>query len=85
MGMFWRCGRSRTCSGSLTTLDEQLFSKRDTHNHPADKAELEAEKIVDAIRKQARETARPIPTVYHEEIQGTSKESGRKRHQGKTF
>ena len=32
----WRCGKSRSCSGVVTTLDDAVISTRDTHNHPAD-------------------------------------------------
>ena len=67
--IFWRCGRNRSCSGSLCTLEDEIISQKDTHNHPPDDAEIQAEKIVSSIRAKARDTIRPIPAVYHEEIQ----------------
>ncbi len=45
----------------------------DTHNHPADMAEVEDEKIVDAMKTKARETVQPIRAVYHhEELQAVA-------------
>ena len=44
--IFWRCGRNRSCSGSLCTLEDEIISQKDTHNHPPDDAEIQAEKIV---------------------------------------
>ena len=32
----WRCGKSRSCSGGMTTKDERIISVRDNHNHLAD-------------------------------------------------
>ena len=67
--IFWRCGRNWSCSGSLCTLEDEIISQKDMHNHPPDDAEIQAEKIVNSIRAKARDTIRPIPAVYHEEIQ----------------
>ena len=64
--IFWRCSKSRTCSGSLCTLDDQIISSRkDQHNHPPDEAETEVEKIVDSMKDKVRTTAQPIPAVYN--------------------
>ena len=65
----WRCGKSRSCSGVVTTLDDAVISTRDTHNHPADAAELEAHKITAALKCKARESIQPIPTLYLNEVQ----------------
>ena len=62
---FWRSGRNCSCSGSLCTLEHEI----DTHNHPPNYAEIQAEKIVSSIQAKARDTIRPIPALYHEEIQ----------------
>ena len=51
--IFWRCGRNRSCSGSLCTLVDEIISQKDTHNHPPDDAEIQAEKIVSSIRAKA--------------------------------
>ena len=67
--MYWRCGKTRNCSGSLCTLYDQIVSRNDIHSHPPDEAEIEAEKIVDSIKEKAQNTAQPIPAIYHEEIQ----------------
>lgn len=75
--IYWRCGRSRECSGSVSTLNDQIISRKDIHNHPPDDAELEAEKVVNAIKQKAQETARPIPTIYTEEIQVIASRSDR--------
>ena len=39
--IFWRCGRNRSCSGSLCTLEDEIISQKDTHNHPPDDAEIQ--------------------------------------------
>ena len=39
------------------------------HNHPGDQAAIEVEKIVVELKEAAKETVRPIPTLYHEKIQ----------------
>ena len=45
--IFWRCSKSRTCSGSLCTLDDQIISSRkDQHNHPPDEAETVVEEVI---------------------------------------
>ena len=62
--IFWRCGRNQSCSGSLCTLEDEIISQKDTHNHPPDDAEIQAEKIVNSIRAKARDTIQPIPAVY---------------------
>ena len=76
--IFWRCSKSRTCSGSLCTLDDQIISSRkDQHNHPPDEAETEVEKIVDSMKDKVRTTAQPIPAIYNEEIQAVACRSDR--------
>ena len=62
--ILWRCGRNRSCSKSLCTLEDEIISQKDTHNHPPDDAEIQAEKIVNSIRAKARDTIQPIPAVY---------------------
>ena len=66
---FWRCGRSRDCSGSITTLIDITIISQKSHNHPADQAEIEAEKIVVEMKKSAKNSVRPIPTLYHKKLQ----------------
>ena len=44
--IIWMCSKSRTRSGSLCILDDQIISRKDIHNHPPDEAETEAGKIV---------------------------------------
>ena len=41
--IFWRCGKSWSCSGGLTTHWTMWWYPQDTHNHRADAAELEVE------------------------------------------
>ena len=67
--IFWRCGRSRTCRGTVTTLEDDVISQRNKHNHPPDEAEQEAAKIVAKMRKAAETTVHPIPAIYQEELQ----------------
>ena len=62
--ILWRCAKSRSCSGGMTTMDNEIISPRDTHNHPSDAAELEAEKITMTIKCKAMESAQPIQTLY---------------------
>ena len=47
--------------GSLSTLQDEIISQKDTRNHPPDDAEVQAEKIVNSIRAKAWDTIRPIP------------------------
>ena len=42
--IFWRCAKSCTCSGSLRTMDDQIVSKKNIHNHPPDEAETKVKK-----------------------------------------
>ena len=67
--IFWRCGRSRDCSGSITTLIDITITSQKSHNHPADQAEIEGEKIVVEMKKSAKNSVRPIPTLYHKKLQ----------------
>ena len=58
--IFWRCGKSRNCSGCLCTLKDEIISTNDNHNHPPDEASNEVDKIVDSIKGKVRTTAQPI-------------------------
>ena len=66
--IFWRCS-NRECTGSLTTLKDNTITTQKDHNHPGDQAAIEVEKIVVELKEAAKETVRPIPTLYHEKIQ----------------
>ena len=66
--VFWRCHKSRQCSGGLTTLDNTIVSTRSTHNHPADPAEVKAHKIKAKLKSKAKETVQPLPTLYSQEV-----------------
>ena len=44
-------------------MDNEITSPRDTHNHPSNAAELEAEKITTTIKRKAMESAQPILTL----------------------
>lgn len=70
--IFWRCAKSRACTGSVTTLEDEVLSSRDTHNHPSNPVELESEKIVSSLKRKAMETAQPIPTLYLNEVHQVS-------------
>ena len=48
-------------------MDDEIISPWDTHNHPSDAAQLEAEKIT-TIKRKAMESAQPIPTLYLNEV-----------------
>ena len=47
-----------------------MISTRDTHNHSVDAAELhvEAQKITATLKRKARESIQPIPTLYLNEV-----------------
>ena len=49
-------------------MDDEIISPRDTHNHPLDAAELEAEKITAIIKHKVMESAEPIPTLNLNEV-----------------
>ena len=67
--IFWRCGRSRSCSGSITTMDDNILSQRDVRNHEPDEDKIAIEKIVSNMKIKAMETTRAIPAIYHDAIQ----------------
>ena len=48
----------------LQLIDNTITSQK-SHNHPAD----QAEKIVVEKKKSAKDSVRPIPTLYHETLQ----------------
>ena len=39
--IFWRCAVSRLCSGSVTTMLNEILSQRDIHSHPPDVADID--------------------------------------------
>ena len=63
--IFWRCSKSRTCSGTLTTLNGEIISNRaDQHSHPADDSEISACKTLETIKTTIRESIDPVPSIY---------------------
>ncbi len=51
--IFWRCGQSRSCSGSLSTLNDEIVSQKDTQ--PSTQlCRIVVEKIVCAMKAKAR-------------------------------
>ena len=60
---------------SVCTLDNEIVSKKDIHIHLPDEAEVEAKKLVYAIKEKVRDTARPILAIYTEEIQAIASRS----------
>ena len=66
--IFWRCAKSRSCSGGVTTLDNVVVSNRAKHNHPVDTAEIKAHKIKSRLKTKAQETAQPLPALYSQEV-----------------
>ena len=67
--IYWRCAKSRSSSGSVTTQDNQIVATNDSHNHPPYQAALEADKIVSTLKKKAAETIQPVPLTYQEQLQ----------------
>ena len=47
----------------MTTLEDEVISARDTHNHPSGATELEADKIVATVKHKAMESAQPITSM----------------------
>ena len=44
--IFWRCLKSRSCSGGLTSINSEIASSRaNEHSYPADEAEVTASKL----------------------------------------
>ena len=48
-------------------MENKIISTRDTHNHPSDAAELEAEKITTTIKRKVLESVL-ISTLYLNEV-----------------
>jgi len=67
--VFWRCAKSRSCSGGVTTLDDAVVSNRAMHNHPVDTAEIKAHKIRSRLKTKAQETAQHLPHYSQEVLQ----------------
>ena len=67
--IFWRCAKSRSCSGSLKTIKREIVSSRvGEHTHPPDEAEMTACKTVEMMKKRVKETIDPIPAVYQQQL-----------------
>ena len=71
--IFWRCGKSRSCSGALTTIENEIVSSRaHEHNHPPNEAEMIACKAVEGMKQAVKEKIDPVPAIYQEHLQGIS-------------
>ena len=67
--IFWRCAKSRSCRGSLTTIKGEIVSSRASeHTHPPDGAEMTACKAVEIMKTKVKETIDPIPAVYQQQL-----------------
>ena len=61
--IFWRCAKSRSCSGNLKTIKSEIVSCRaGEHTHPP---EITACKTVEMMKTRVKETIVPIPAVYN--------------------
>ena len=63
--ILWRCAKSRSCSGGVTTLDLAVASNRARRNHPVDTAEIKAHKIWSPLKTK---TLQPLPTLYSQDF-----------------
>lgn len=56
--VYWKCDLSRKykCRARVTTVDGQVSSSNNDHNHNADAAKLEATKVMQRIREDAENT-----------------------------
>ncbi|XP_050503655.1 uncharacterized protein LOC126882715 [Diabrotica virgifera virgifera] len=56
--VYWKCDMSRKykCRARVITVDGQVFSSNNDHNHNADAARLEATKVMQRIREDAENT-----------------------------
>ena len=70
--IYWRYARSRSCSGRVITLHDELVTVKDSHSHPPDVAGIEVEKIVSALKKKVAESSQPIAQLYQNELQNIS-------------
>ena len=71
--VFWRCGKSRSCSGALTTIEDEIVSSRaHEHNHPSNEAEMIACKAVEGMKQAVKEKIDPVPAIYQEHLQEIS-------------
>lgn len=64
---YWRCS-TRTCPATIRTLNNIPIGFNLVHNHPPNPAKLEANKVLQFIKKRCREEITPVPTIYKQEI-----------------
>ena len=52
--IFWRCAKSRCCSGALNTINDEIVSSTASeHNHPPNDAGMIACKAVESMKQAA--------------------------------
>ena len=67
--IFWRCAKSRCCSGALTTINDEIVSSRASeHNHPPNEAEMIACKAVESMKQAVKEKINPVPALYQQQL-----------------
>ena len=67
--ILWRCAKSRSCSGGLTSINSEIVSSRaNEHSHPPDEAEVTAYKAVDKIKTKTMESIDPVPAIYQQQL-----------------
>lgn len=65
--VYWRCA-VRTCRATINTLNNIPVKFNIQHNHPANPAKLEANKVLQHIKKRCRQETTPVPSIYKQEI-----------------
>ena len=73
-----RCGKNRSCGGSITSLDGTTLSTRaDEHNHPSNEAEMISIKSLDKMKISVKETVDSIPSIYEKNMVEISTQANR--------
>lgn len=64
---YWRCCK-RSCPARITTMEDQLLTQTNGHNHPVNPTELRVEQIKSKLRKRAREEVAPVQAIYSDAL-----------------
>lgn len=63
----WICTYTGCSSKIHTSLDNQLISVIDNHNHPSEKEKIEIRRLREKMKERAVVETTPIPQIYEEE------------------
>ena len=65
--VFWRCNIPE-CSSTVSTENIPVGFGRQQHNHSADYTQIVAKQIINLVTEWCAKEAKPIPSIYSEEL-----------------